>query len=120
MLYHKTKDILYVKQQMGHKKIETTLVYTQLIDFKDDEYVSATAKSLKEACDLIEAGFDYVTEMGDVKIFRKRKWGFKESIYKLLINLGEDEPIFNRHDVALLDEFIASDFVDYTLSVCNQ
>jgi len=31
MTYHKTRDILFVKQQMGHKKIETTLVYTQLL-----------------------------------------------------------------------------------------
>ena len=30
-LYHKTKDILLVKQQLGNKKIETTLVYTQLV-----------------------------------------------------------------------------------------
>jgi integrase len=37
MTYHKTKDILFVKQQMGHKKIETTMIYTQLINFSEDE-----------------------------------------------------------------------------------
>jgi len=31
MLYHKTRDILYVKQQLGHRNIENTMIYTQLI-----------------------------------------------------------------------------------------
>jgi len=31
------------------------------------------AKTLQEACNLIEQGFEYVTEMDGVKIFRKRK-----------------------------------------------
>jgi len=73
MLYHKTKDILYVKQQLGHKKLETTLIYTQLVDFGEDEYTSAVARDLKEAQKLIEAGFEYVTEMDGAKLFRKRK-----------------------------------------------
>jgi hypothetical protein len=30
MLYHQTKDILYVKQFMGHRRIESTLVYVQI------------------------------------------------------------------------------------------
>jgi len=30
-------------------------------------------KSLEEASKLIEAGFDYVTELDGVKLFRKRK-----------------------------------------------
>jgi integrase len=73
MLYHKTRDILFVKQQMGHRKIETTLMYTQLINFETDEYHVKTAKTVKEACKLIEAGFEYVTDVDEVKIFRKRK-----------------------------------------------
>lgn len=71
MLYHKTKDILYVKQQMGHKKIETTLLYAQLIDFGSDEWTSAVAKTVTEACKLIESGFQYVCEFEGVKLFRK-------------------------------------------------
>jgi integrase len=73
MLYHKTRDILFVKEKMGHKKLETTLIYTQLIDFGDDEYHVKTAKTVEEACALVEQGFEYVTEMEGVKIFRKRK-----------------------------------------------
>jgi integrase len=73
MLYHKTKDILYVKEQLGHRRLESTLIYTHLIDFNDDEYIVRVAKTVKEACQLIEASFEYVTEMDGVKMFRKRK-----------------------------------------------
>lgn len=58
---------------MGHRKIETTLLYTQLIHFAEDEYHVRTAKTVKEACKLVESGFEYVTEMDGVKIFRKRE-----------------------------------------------
>jgi integrase len=73
MLYHKTKDILLVKQQLGHKRIENTLIYTHLVNFQDDEYHARTATTTKEAIKLIEAGFDYVTEMDGIKLFRKPK-----------------------------------------------
>ena len=73
MLYWKTKDILLVKQQLGHKKLETTLIYTQLVDFKEEEFYSATSTTIEETRKLIEQGFEYVTEVEGVKLFRKRK-----------------------------------------------
>jgi integrase len=73
MEYHRTKDILYVMRILGHKNIKNTLIYTQLLDFQDDDYVSRVAKTVQEACQLVESGFEYVCEMDDVKIFRKRK-----------------------------------------------
>ena len=73
MTYYKTKDILYVKQQLGHKKLETTLIYTRLVNFGEEEYTCRVAKTLDEAAQLIEQGFEYVTEMEGTKIFRKRK-----------------------------------------------
>jgi hypothetical protein len=74
MLYAKTKDILYVMKQLGHKKLETTLIYTQLVNFNDnDEFYCATAKDVNEARKLIECGFEYVTEFNGVMLFRKRK-----------------------------------------------
>jgi integrase len=73
MLYHKTRDILFVKEKMGHRKLETTLIYTQLIDFGNDEYHVKTAKTVEEACALVEQGFEYVCDIEGVKIFRKRK-----------------------------------------------
>jgi len=73
MEYHKTKDLLYVKQLLGHRSITSTLVYTHLINFENDEFVVRVARTLDEACKLVEAGFEYVTEMDGAKIFRKRK-----------------------------------------------
>jgi len=73
MEYHKTKDILHVMRILGHKNIKNTLVYTQLMDFQDDDYVSRVAHTIEEACQLIEAGFEYVCEMDNIKIFRRRK-----------------------------------------------
>jgi integrase len=73
MLYHRTKDILLVKQQLGHRKIETTMIYTQLVNFNEDEYYSATARNVQEAQKLIENGFEYVTTFEGIMIFRKRK-----------------------------------------------
>lgn len=44
-----------------------------LFQFMTDEFICKIAKSLKEASDVVEAGFDYVTEMDGCKIFKKRK-----------------------------------------------
>jgi len=55
MLYHRTKDILYVKEQLGHRRLENTLVYTHLVGFPKDECTTAVAKTGDEACKLIEA-----------------------------------------------------------------
>ncbi len=77
VLYHQTKDILYVKEFLGHKKIEDTLLYVQLAEtiFEEttDEFTVKVAKSLDEACSLLEVGFEYVTDVDNVKLFRKRK-----------------------------------------------
>jgi len=73
MTYHKTKDIVYIQRVLGHKNIKNTLIYIQLVNFETDEYVAKVAKTLDEACQLVEAGFEYVTEMDGAKIFRKRK-----------------------------------------------
>lgn len=76
MEYHRTKDILHVKQVLGHKRIENTLIYVQLAEelFKDEiEYISKVAKTEGEACSLIDAGFDFFCDFNGNKLFRKRK-----------------------------------------------
>jgi integrase len=74
MEYHKTKDILYVMRLLGHKSIKNTLVYTQLIEFpEDDEFVCKVAKTVQEASQLIENGFEFICAIYDAKLFRKRK-----------------------------------------------
>jgi integrase len=73
MEYHKTRDILHVMQMLGHRNIQNTLIYTQLVGFKDEEYVAKVASSENEACQLIEAGFEYVCDYNRHKLFKKRK-----------------------------------------------
>ena len=74
--YHRTKDILYVMQFLGHRNLQHTLIYIQLeqllLDTKDEYHVKVTSK-VDEAKTLIEIGFEYVTNIGVHKLFRKRK-----------------------------------------------
>jgi integrase len=71
--YHRTKDILYVKELLGHKNIQNTLVYTHLVNWDSDNFICKTAKTIEEAQKLIESGFECVTEIDNIKLFRKRK-----------------------------------------------
>lgn len=78
MLYHQTNDILYVMNFLCHRRIDNTLICIQLDSTifgsgYNDEFTVKVAKTLKEACGVVEAGFGYVTEMDGAKIFRKRK-----------------------------------------------
>lgn len=74
MEYQRTRDILHVKYMLGHKRIENTEIYTHLVEFESmDDFHAATAKTVEEAKQLIESGFEYVTDIDDVKLFRKRK-----------------------------------------------
>lgn len=72
--YHKTKDILHGMQMLGHRNIKNTLIYTQLVGFRNDDYHSGTAKTAEEAKKLVETGVEYVcTTPEDLMLFRKRK-----------------------------------------------
>ena len=73
MEYAKTKDILHVMKMLGHRNIQNTLLYTQLVNFENDDYHSATAKTVEEGQKLVEAGFKFVCNSEDIKLFRKRK-----------------------------------------------
>ena len=77
--YHRTKSLLHVKRLLGHKDVRNTELYIDLeskeFTFADDKYHTVIAVNVKEACRLIDTGFEFVTgEYGDGgKIFRKRK-----------------------------------------------
>jgi integrase len=71
--YYRTKDILHVKYILGHKRIENTLIYTHLVHFESDEFVCKVAKTIEEATALVEAGYEFVTSMDGIKLFKKRK-----------------------------------------------
>lgn len=50
------------------------MLYTQLDKGREeDEYICKVAKTVEQMAELIEAGFEYVCEIDDVKLFRKRK-----------------------------------------------
>ena len=73
MEYHRTKDILHVMRLLGHRNINNTLVYTQLVNFKRTDFISRVAWNVEEACKLVEAGFEFVCELDNGRIFRKPK-----------------------------------------------
>jgi hypothetical protein len=74
MEYHRTKDILYVMKLLGHKNIANTLIYTQLVEFEeDDKYCTAVASNIEDARKLVEAGFEYICNHENFMLFRKRK-----------------------------------------------
>ena len=74
--YLKGIDVFDLQYQMGHRNLETTQIYVHiargLVNFSSD-YNCRTAKTVEEASKLIESGFEYVTEMDGIKLFRKRK-----------------------------------------------
>jgi len=58
---------------LGHRNIKNTLLYTQLIDTEQEEYVCKIAETTKEIAQLIEDGFEFVCDQQNLKFFRKRK-----------------------------------------------
>ena len=77
MEYHRTKDVLYVMQVLGHKNIKNTLIYIQLEEalFADQtDFISKVQPRQKpKLCVLIDAGFDFVCDFDGHKLFKKRK-----------------------------------------------
>jgi len=73
--YHRTKDILHVMQLLGHRDINTTLIYTQIVSFESNEFIPRRAKSREEEDALIKAGFELVRydHVNREAVYRKRK-----------------------------------------------
>jgi len=53
--------------------LEQKRAHTQLVTFQSDDYICKAAKTLTETTQLIEAGFEYVTRMENIKLLKKRK-----------------------------------------------
>ena len=64
-------------QKLGHKKLESTLLYIQLeqvlFDEESDQFTVKVAETKDRIRELLEAGFEYVCEKDDLTYFRKRK-----------------------------------------------
>ena len=60
---------------LGHKDINTTLIYTQIVSFESNEFIPRRAKSREEEDALIKAGFEFVryNHANREAIYRKLK-----------------------------------------------
>ena len=78
MELRKTKDPWYVKQLLGHKRLESTERYIHIVraifgESSNDEFTVRVAKEPNEIKKLLEDGFEYVCSKEDLLFFRKRK-----------------------------------------------
>jgi len=64
---------LQVTERLEHRDIDSTMIYTHRVSFESDEFHVRVSKSIKEDEELIEAGFEYITERDGMKLYRKRK-----------------------------------------------
>jgi integrase len=70
MEYARTRDILWVKQQMGHKHVGDDHDMHNSSTYPMMNGLAKQPPTLTKQL-LIEAGFDYITEMDELKIFKK-------------------------------------------------
>jgi integrase len=76
-LYHETKDPMLVKEFLGHRSLDTTLLYISLEKhLYKEEMDTFTVKAVRNAEDigpLLEVGFEYVCQKDGLTFLRKRK-----------------------------------------------
>jgi integrase/recombinase XerD len=75
-LFNETKSLPLIKEKLGHRNINSTMVYTHIVEFDEESqnYHHAVAKDDKEAGELIDNGWQYVlTTPQNIMMFRKRK-----------------------------------------------
>ena len=77
MEYYKTHDPDHVKRLLGHRNLQSTEIYINMeqavFSESDQEYHVKLAKTIDEACKLLEVGFEFVCDMDGAKLYRKRK-----------------------------------------------
>lgn len=74
--FQKTQSVGITAKALGHKNWKNTQIYVDIqaiLDSIEEDYVTATAETVKEACKLIEQGFTHVLDMQGIAIFKKRK-----------------------------------------------
>jgi integrase/recombinase XerD len=75
-LFNETKSLPLVKEKLGHRNINSTMVYTHIVEFDEESqnYHHAIAKDEKEAGELIDNGWTYIcTTPQNIMMFRKRR-----------------------------------------------
>lgn len=72
-LYYETNDPKHVKYVLGHKRLDSTDRYISYMGLREEVYVLRVAKTMEEAIELGEAGFELWDTWNGVKIYRKLK-----------------------------------------------
>jgi integrase len=68
---YKKTNLLYIMQQMGHKRVETTMIYMHLADIpQDEEWICNTATTKEEIIKLVENGFEHITDKDGISYFK--------------------------------------------------
>jgi hypothetical protein len=76
-LYHETHDIIQVKEFLGHKTLDVTLLYIQIekaiFRNEPENFTVKATKETEEIQALLEVGFEFVCQKDNLMFFRKRK-----------------------------------------------
>ena len=67
------RTIKEVQYMLWHRSLLSIDYFVQLVTFESDDYTSANDRTIQEAQKLVEAGFEYVCDFDEDKLFRKRK-----------------------------------------------
>jgi integrase len=77
MEQHETGDVFHVRNMLGHKSLNSTLIYINLSEATfteaNDKFTCKVAHNPQEEAELIEAGFTHVNNRGDLAFYKKRK-----------------------------------------------
>ena len=62
-------------QLLGHRDINTTLIYTQLVTFESNEFIPRRARTKEDEDALIKCGFEFIRydHINREAVYRKRK-----------------------------------------------
>jgi len=76
--YHKTRDIYHVRNVLGHRNINNTLLYitleNALYQTTNDEWTSVVTHNINEETEAISTGFELVRAINETTaIYKKRK-----------------------------------------------
>jgi hypothetical protein len=73
----RTRNIILVKEFLGHRSIETTMLCIQLegqvFQTDSDKFTVKAVNDPKEIQKLLEVGFDYVCEKDGLMFLRRRE-----------------------------------------------
>ena len=62
-----------ITQKLQNAKSGTSVNENEVPSMTKEDHVCKVAKTVEEAMQLVEGGFDYLTEIDGMKLFRKRK-----------------------------------------------